>query len=101
VHLLGRRLYEVMTYWETAEENNPSAPDYELEFARIWKQLPKLVYSNSLESVEGNARLSRGDVVDEVNALKGEKMAGRLPSAERSSPRLSPRTDWSTSTVCL
>jgi len=72
VHLLGRRLYEVMTYWETAEENNPSAPDYELEFARIWKQLPKLVYSNSLESVEGNARLSRGNVVDEVNALKGE-----------------------------
>ena len=35
-HLFGRRLYEVMTYWETADEN-PSAQEYELEFARIWK----------------------------------------------------------------
>src|SRR5215210_1406357 len=36
LHLLGRRLYEVMTYWQTAEERNPSAPAHELEFARIW-----------------------------------------------------------------
>jgi dihydrofolate reductase len=71
LHLLGRRLYEVMGYWETAEERNPSAPDYELEFARIWKQLPKLVYSTSLEAVEGkNTRLSRGDPAREVQALK-------------------------------
>ena len=34
-HLLGRRLYEVMSYWETAEERNPAAPQYALEFARI------------------------------------------------------------------
>jgi dihydrofolate reductase len=59
-----------MTYWETAEERNPSAPEHELEFARIWKQLPKLVYSRSLEAVEGNTRLSRGDSVREVRALK-------------------------------
>jgi dihydrofolate reductase len=70
LHLLGRRLYEVMTYWETAEERNPSAPEHELEFARIWKQLPKLVYSKSLEAVEGNTRLSRGDPVQEVRALR-------------------------------
>jgi dihydrofolate reductase len=59
-----------MTYWETAEERNPSAPEHELEFARIWKQLPKLVYSKSLEAVGGNTRLSRGDPVQEVRALK-------------------------------
>jgi dihydrofolate reductase len=70
MHLLGRRLYEVMTYWETAEERNPSSPEYELEFARIWKELPKLVYSRSLEAVEGNTRLSHGDPVEEVRALK-------------------------------
>jgi len=70
LHLLGRHLYQVMTYWETAEEHNPSAPDYELEFARIWKRLPKLVYSKSLETVVGNTRLSRGDPVQEVQALK-------------------------------
>src|SRR5918998_6655736 len=56
VQLLGRRLYEAMLYWETAEEN-PSAPDYELEFARIWKPLPKVVFSTTLETVEGNWRL--------------------------------------------
>jgi dihydrofolate reductase len=70
LHLLGRRLYDVMTYWETAEERNPAAPRHELEFARIWKRLPKLVYSKSLEAVEGNTKLSRGDPVQEVQALK-------------------------------
>jgi dihydrofolate reductase len=71
-HLLGRRLYDVMSVWETYEERNPSAPDYELEFARIWKALPKVVYSDSLEAVEGNTRLSRDDVVEDVRALKRE-----------------------------
>jgi dihydrofolate reductase len=70
LHLLGRGLYEVMTYWETAEERDPSAPEHELEFARIWKQLPKLVFSKSLDAVEGNTRLSRSDPVQEVRALK-------------------------------
>jgi dihydrofolate reductase len=70
LHLLGRRLYEVMTYWETAEERDPAAAEHLLEFARIWKQLPKIVYSRTLEKVEGNTRLSRGDPVEEVRSLK-------------------------------
>ena len=69
VHLCGRRLYEVMLYWETADQN-PSAADYELEFARIWKALPRIVFSKSLEQVEGNARLVKGDVAGEVAKLK-------------------------------
>jgi dihydrofolate reductase len=68
-HLCGRRLYETMTYWETAEEN-PSAPAHELEFARIWKALPKIVFSSTLEEVLGNARLLRGDLAEEVAALR-------------------------------
>lgn len=68
-HLLGRRLYEVMTYWETAEEN-PSLPEHELEFARIWKDLPKIVFSKTLEKVEGNARVVRDGVAEEVAELK-------------------------------
>ena len=68
-HLLGRRLYEVMTYWETAEEN-PSLPEHELEFARIWKDLPKIVFSKTLEKVEGNARLVRDGIAEEVAKLK-------------------------------
>ena len=71
VHLLGRRLYETMVYWETAEED-PSAGPVELEFARIWKDLPKVVFSTTLEEVEGNTRLLRGGVAEEVTRLKGE-----------------------------
>jgi dihydrofolate reductase len=68
-HLCGRRLYEEMLYWETADEN-PSAAEYELEFARIWKGIPKIVFSGTLEKVEGNARLARASPAEEVAALK-------------------------------
>jgi dihydrofolate reductase len=67
--LCGRRLYEEMVYWETADEN-PSAAEYVLEFARIWKNLPKIVFSKTLEKVEGNARLARDGVAEEVAKLK-------------------------------
>jgi len=69
VQLCGRRLYEVMTYWETADES-PTAQEHELEFARIWKDLPKIVFSKTLETVEGNARLAGRGVADEVAELK-------------------------------
>jgi dihydrofolate reductase len=68
-HLCGRRLYEAMTYWDTAEEN-PSLSEHGLEFARIWKDLPKIVFSKTLEKVEGNARLARDGVGKEVAELK-------------------------------
>jgi dihydrofolate reductase len=68
-HFCGRRLYEVMLYWETADEN-PSAPEHVLEFARIWKSLPKIVFSKTLERVEGNSRLVRDGIADEVARLK-------------------------------
>ena len=71
VHLCGRRLYEEMLYWETADEN-PSAAEYELEFARIWQDLPKIVFSKTLEAVEGNASLARDGVAEEVAKLKGQ-----------------------------
>jgi dihydrofolate reductase len=70
-HLCGRRLYEVMLYWETAAEN-PSATEYELEFARIWQALPKIVFSTTLDEVEGNARLAGGAIADEVAELKAQ-----------------------------
>jgi dihydrofolate reductase len=65
--LYGRRLYEEMAYWETADEK-PSTPEY--EFARIWKEIPKIVFSKTLEKVEGNARLVRDGVAEEVAKLK-------------------------------
>ena len=71
LHLLGRRLYEVMLFWETREEQ-PSVPEHEREFARIWKDIPKVVFSSTLEDVAGNARLAEGDAVDVVGELKRE-----------------------------
>jgi dihydrofolate reductase len=68
VHLCGRRLYETMVYWETAEESPPAAEH--VEFAQIWKALPKIVFSTTLESVVGNTRLARDGVGEEVARLK-------------------------------
>jgi dihydrofolate reductase len=68
-HLLGRRLYEAMVYWETAEEK-PSLSDYELEFARIWKALPKIVFSKTLNKVVGKATLIRDNAAEEAARLK-------------------------------
>jgi dihydrofolate reductase len=58
-----------MVYWETADEN-PSISDYELEFARIWQSLPKIVFSTTLDKVEGNARLATEGIAEEVARLK-------------------------------
>ncbi|MGC2241186.1 MAG: dihydrofolate reductase family protein, partial [Acidimicrobiia bacterium] len=46
VHLLGRRLYETMLYWETADQD-PSLDEDELEWAAIWNPLPKVVFSST------------------------------------------------------
>jgi dihydrofolate reductase len=75
-HLLGRRLYETMVYWETAEED-PSLPEHAREFAHIWKALPKVVFSNTLEEVEGNTRLATDGVVEEVARLR-ERTGGDI-----------------------
>src|ERR1039458_4070128 len=68
VHLCGRRLYEAMVYWETAEES-PLVAEH-VQFAQIWKALPKVASSTTLESVVGNTRLARDGVGDEVSRLK-------------------------------
>jgi dihydrofolate reductase len=71
VQLCGRRLYETMLVWETFDQRE-SATELELEFARIWKALPKIVFSRTLRSVEGNARLAREGLVEEVSRLKAQ-----------------------------
>jgi dihydrofolate reductase len=70
-HLLGRRLYETMLYWETADQD-PAQSAVTLDFASIWKPLPKIVFSSTLGRVEGNATLATRDVADEVVRLKEE-----------------------------
>ena len=69
-HLLGRRLYETMVYWETADKD-PGASDITRDFASIWQALPKVVFSRTLDSVEGaNTTLARGDLAAELTALR-------------------------------
>jgi dihydrofolate reductase len=66
-HLCGRRLYETMLPWET----DPSMRDTELgaAFADVWCALPKVVFSRTLDKVQGNARLAQGSVAEEVAAM--------------------------------
>jgi dihydrofolate reductase len=70
VQLCGRRLYETMLYWEAAEES-PLAAE-QVEFAQIWKALPKVVFSTTLQSVVGNTRLATGGVDEEVSRLEAQ-----------------------------
>ena len=70
--LYGRRLYEVMAaHWPTAD-SNPEAAAVEVDFARIWRDKPKVVFSTTLPSVDWNSRLVRDDVIGEVSRLKEE-----------------------------
>ena len=77
VHLLGRRLYETMLYWETADQD-PSLDDSMLEFAAIWKRLPKVVFSTTLSAVQGNTRLASGGLAEEIERLRAEPGEGNI-----------------------
>jgi dihydrofolate reductase len=68
--LYGRRTYELMAeYWPTGD-TNPSSQPYEVEFARIWKAKPKIVFSKSLAKVEEDVRLERSVIPEEILKLK-------------------------------
>lgn len=77
VHLMGRRLYETMLYWETADQD-PSLGADELEWTALWKPLPKVVFSTTLSAVEGNARLAFGGVAEEIERLRAEPGDGEI-----------------------
>jgi dihydrofolate reductase len=77
VHLLGRRLYQTMLYWETAEER-ASLDDAQLEWAALWNPLPKVVFSTTLAEVQGNARLASGGLAEEIERLRAEPASGEI-----------------------
>lgn len=77
VHLLGRRLYETMRYWETADQD-PSLNDREREFAALWGALPKVVFSTTLASVEVGYRLARDGLAAEVERWRAEPGEGDI-----------------------
>jgi len=76
VHLLGRRLYETMLYWETTDR--ASLDDAELEWAALWNPLPKVVFSTTLSAVQGSARLASSSLAEEIERLRAEPGDGDI-----------------------
>jgi dihydrofolate reductase len=70
--LEGRVTYELMEeFWPTADQD-PAAPPPIVEFAQIWRDMPKVVYSRTLERAGWNATVVRHVVPAEVLALKAQ-----------------------------
>ena len=70
--LYGRRLYELMSaFWPTADQD-PSEPEVIREYARIWRAMPKYVFSTTLKNVEWNSTLVNGDTEQAVRKLKDQ-----------------------------
>ena len=68
--LYGRKLWEGMnSHWPTADQQ-PGATPAQIEFARRWRDMPKVVFSSRISDVDGNARLVTGDAVTEITRLK-------------------------------
>ncbi|PBC10361.1 dihydrofolate reductase family protein [Mesorhizobium sp. WSM3859] len=69
--LCGRRMYETMRFWDSPE-CEIGAEDVERDFARAWRETPKIVFSTTLREVGPNARLVKGDVEAVAKSLKAE-----------------------------
>ena len=68
-HLYGRRMYEVMTAWETMQ--TVDEPPVMKDFAEIWQAANKIVYSTTLDAVSSaRTRIERNFDADAVRQLK-------------------------------
>ena len=76
-YLIGRRLYETMLYWETAEPD-PSTEASRVEWKTLWTALPKVVFTTTLSTLQGNARLASGGLADEIERLRAEPGDGDI-----------------------
>lgn len=70
IYLYGSRMYKEMSaFWPTADKD-PEAPDFIVEYARIWQNKPKIVFSKTLKDAGWNTRIVKGDMEKEVIKLK-------------------------------
>jgi dihydrofolate reductase len=70
--LYGRKLWQTMNaHWPTADQQ-PGATPARIEYARVWQDTPKVVFSSTIDEVDGNARLVTGEAVAEISRLKAE-----------------------------
>jgi dihydrofolate reductase len=96
--LTGRITYELIArFWPTADAD-PSSTGPMVESARIWRNMPKIVFSGTLERADWNTTVVRDVVPEEILALKAQPGRGSVARQGRSSPQPSCDTTWSTST---
>lgn len=76
VHLLGRRLYESMTYWATVDR--ASLTPLQTDFADVWAALPKVVFSRTLPSVIDGYQLASGGIAEEVERWRARPGEGNI-----------------------
>jgi len=70
--LYGRKLWETMSsYWPTGDKQ-PNATSAQIEYARNWRNTPKVVFSSTIDKVDWNTRVVAGDAVPEITRLKAE-----------------------------
>ncbi|MFI9103927.1 dihydrofolate reductase family protein [Streptomyces fildesensis] len=70
--LYGRKLWQTMSsHWPTGDQQ-PDATPAEIEFARRWRDMSKVVFSSTIATVDWNTRLVAGDAVAEITRLKAE-----------------------------
>ncbi|MFI9788559.1 dihydrofolate reductase family protein [Kitasatospora sp. NPDC051984] len=70
--LYGRKLWQTMSsFWPTGDQR-PGATPAEIEFARNWRDTPKVVFSSTIHEVDWNTRLVTGDAIAEITRLKAE-----------------------------
>lgn len=71
--LEGRVTHELMAgFWPTADDDPANTPAPVVEFAAIWREMPKLVFSRTLESAGWNSTIVREVVPEEIERLKAE-----------------------------
>jgi dihydrofolate reductase len=69
-YLYGRRIYETMVYWESAD-TLPDQPPFIQDFAGIWQAADKIVYSKTLETLSSaRTRIERDFDPDAVTRMK-------------------------------
>ncbi|SFR02974.1 Dihydrofolate reductase [Lentzea waywayandensis] len=70
ISLYGRKLWEAMSsYWPTRDQQ-PDVTPAQAEYARNWRDTPKVVFSSTIDEVDWNTRLVTGDAVAEITRLR-------------------------------
>lgn len=65
-HLYGRKNYEVMQYWESADQDL----DYMIEYAQLWQKQKKIVFSTTMDQVKEGYELRNSMNPDEIRQWK-------------------------------